>query len=356
MIRLLRAAARRITKRIPFSMYRFLGRNEVVSLTYHVVSPARLPHICHLLSYKTPKAFEQDLLYLGSQYHLLHYDELLAGWDGRARIPANSAVLTFDDGYAECFSWVRPLLLKHNIPCIFFVTTGWIDNHRLFYRNKVSLCIDKLKSLDDLAWRDASRRFQLAFGRRFDDCQCACQWLKSLEIDGETMIDEACDLLALDLEHFLHGQHPYLTLEQIRQLTADGFTVGSHTSSHAKLPLLDKRRAAEEILESSELVREWTGQQYVPFAFPYNADEVDSDFLHHVLARGKFIRLLFGQHRRPAEGIPVVRRMVVDPPLPSGKKSNAPVLLQRAYREALRHDGVWNTLKSCFSSDSRGLC
>ncbi len=32
-------------------------------------------------------------------------------------------VLTFDDGYAECYSIVAPLLKKYNISCIFFIIT-----------------------------------------------------------------------------------------------------------------------------------------------------------------------------------------------------------------------------------------
>jgi hypothetical protein len=57
---------------------RLLSPRPLVSVFYHVVSAARLPHVSALYSYKTPEAFERDLLFLKSNYALVTHEQVVA--------------------------------------------------------------------------------------------------------------------------------------------------------------------------------------------------------------------------------------------------------------------------------------
>src|SRR3972149_8777146 len=134
-----------IIESLPLIFYRLAMRRGVIGINYHVVCDKHLPHIKHIQPYKSTKMFEADLVYLKKHYSVVSYQDCVEHDDFRkARSVGNSIILTFDDGYSECFSVVRPLLKRHNIPCIFFVITDTIDNRVLMYRNKISLCIEQL--------------------------------------------------------------------------------------------------------------------------------------------------------------------------------------------------------------------
>src|SRR3954453_10748381 len=131
---------------IPLQAYRRIIPRELVGFVYHLVSEQAGPHIRHLYSSKTPEMFEQDLSYLSEIFALPRYDQLFG--DLRpTREKKDAAFVTFDDGLAECGSIVGPILVKHRVPCTFFLVTGCIDNRHMMYRHKVSLCISKILDL-----------------------------------------------------------------------------------------------------------------------------------------------------------------------------------------------------------------
>jgi len=124
----------KMTRYVPFSVLKFMLRSKVIGLCYHVVSDKPLLHIKHIYPYKTPEMFEDDLVFLKQNYYLLSYEQLLEQYHLSKPLNPNSIFLSFDDGHSECFSIARPLLLKHEIPCMFFITTDFIDNRNMFYK------------------------------------------------------------------------------------------------------------------------------------------------------------------------------------------------------------------------------
>ncbi|MEK7183986.1 MAG: polysaccharide deacetylase family protein [Patescibacteria group bacterium] len=60
-------------------------------------------------------------------------------------IPANSIMLTFDDGYADFYNTALPLLLERNMTATTFVVSGFLndDNHRYLTREQVRSLADQ---------------------------------------------------------------------------------------------------------------------------------------------------------------------------------------------------------------------
>lgn len=98
----------RIAHRIPLLVYRVMFARKIVGLYYHVISDEPLAHIRHLYTFKTVAMFEGDLAYLKRHYHPISYEQLLEHVQGGKRLPVNALLLTFDDGFSQCFSVVRP--------------------------------------------------------------------------------------------------------------------------------------------------------------------------------------------------------------------------------------------------------
>lgn len=72
----------------------------------------------------TPEAFEAQLRFLvHGGWRVISLAELAEFLEGRLALPAQSVVLSFDDGHASAWQFAYPLLRKYGVPATFFVTT-----------------------------------------------------------------------------------------------------------------------------------------------------------------------------------------------------------------------------------------
>ena len=161
--------ARQIAPHIPLAAFRRLFPRSPIGFFYHAVSDEPLPHVRHLYPHKSTAEFEQDILYLKQHFTLVGYPMLceLAKISKQSTriptLPTNAAFLSFDDGFVECYTVVRPILLKHNIPCLFFLATDWIDNQAMYYRGKMSLAIEAMAALNEEAQTDVLQKINQTF-------------------------------------------------------------------------------------------------------------------------------------------------------------------------------------------------
>lgn len=114
-----------LKKRLWSSLTRFPRlpgwRERVVVLCYHSVHPSG-----SFPSATPPELFEQHMRWLHEECEVIPFARAWQerGRDNRAR-PA--VAVTFDDGFADNFTYALSTLLRFEIPATFFVTTGIID-------------------------------------------------------------------------------------------------------------------------------------------------------------------------------------------------------------------------------------
>lgn len=145
--RSLLALASATTPRLPLALYTRILPRAPIGFFYHVISDDPLPHIRHLYPFKSTAEFELDLQWLKQHTQLVDYNALATHASTGQPLPANAAYISFDDGFRECYETVQPLLLKHNVPGLFFLTTSWLDNQDLFFRSRISLALNALANL-----------------------------------------------------------------------------------------------------------------------------------------------------------------------------------------------------------------
>jgi len=161
------------------------------------------------------------------------------------------------------------------------------------------------------------------------------QWLKELRLPDEDTINEVCRILGVDWETFLGENQPYLTISQIQQMHAEGFTIGAHTITHRKLKDLSDAEIEEEIVESCLVIQEITGQEIVPFSFPHSAFGIDRSLLSYIRAMHSFVGLLFDTKGVRKDENFIVNRVWAEQPLtPERKLHSLPEVLRNAYQEA----------------------
>jgi peptidoglycan/xylan/chitin deacetylase (PgdA/CDA1 family) len=281
-----------------------------------MVADEPVPHLQHY-RYLSSAEFEADVCCLKDHFGFMGYDQLLERRLRGSSVRDNRALITFDDGFAQCASVVRPILLRHSAPCIFFVTTDLIDNRVMFRESQASLCIDEIcrqpvvvieKLLGELGL-DAqllSPSMHPSIGMNSTpinnisrepkppkELEALLHWLLNASPNEAGLVDRLTERLGIDTHAYLTKVEPYLTTRQIRQLQEDGFTIGAHSCSHRFLQNLPAAEAEREIVESCRIIRDLTGQPSVPFAFPLSGVGLDRAWLASIRQRNDFIGLFF---------------------------------------------------------------
>jgi peptidoglycan/xylan/chitin deacetylase (PgdA/CDA1 family) len=329
-----RGLAKGLRRKMPLALYPSFIPRDVIGLFYHSISDARLPHVQHLYPPEPVARFEAALVYIKKNYNVVTDSQVEAARTSGKALPARALHLSFDDGFAECYTVARPLLLKHNLPCTFFITSGWVGNQRMFYRNKASLCIEQMRSLE----RDAAKMVITSVNNALDlnlpDAAAFEKWIKTLDAADEGVIDMTAKMLGVDVKQYLADRQPYMTAEQIAQLHADGFTVGAHTVRHAKLSSLSAEDAEREIVDSARAVQEITGQQRVPFSFPYSGTGMDRRLLADIRQRSPFLGLFYDTMDMNEDEPFIVNRIWAEKSAyrTAGAATNVPALIHAAYR------------------------
>jgi peptidoglycan/xylan/chitin deacetylase (PgdA/CDA1 family) len=329
---------------VPLRIYKKFGNNRFFSFFYHVVSSKPLPHIIHLYPQRPIELFENDLGYLANHFEILSYNDIEQGKHQKSI--KDCAFLSFDDGFSECYTIVRPLLLKFGIPCTFFLATDFIDNRGMYYRNKLSILLDRFNRISSNETVELIEEIGRLCNRIFVNRDDFIRWLKSTSDDAS--IDQICDLIGVNISQYLAENKPYLTTDQIRTLIHDGFSFGAHSKSHHKLGTLAPSLVETEILESCQFVKEITGQNKIPFSFPNSGEGLSRDYLKSLMESHPYVGLFFDTKGIRRDREYVLNRIWVEAPKfnPGGNKS-LPDVLKLAYQE--------NAIKTIISRRTRDI-
>jgi peptidoglycan/xylan/chitin deacetylase (PgdA/CDA1 family) len=215
------------------------------------------------------KTFETHLKYFKTYFHLVSLEDY---YQQRFRDDRFNICITFDDGFANNYTHVLPLLEKYQAPAAFFITgireAGydilWNDfmgmlhkygpatldyNGQIFRKNRHGKYV---------TMADGHSLTALLQAGGFEDKAAIMRTLHSLVPFRESGISP---------DYWLQ-----MTPEQIAALAASPFaTIGSHGYYHndlAKVPLAD---AATEMLQSKKYLEQVSGRPVKAIAFPYGS-------------------------------------------------------------------------------------
>ena len=333
----------RLCQFVPVGLWQRIFPEPTLCLCYHMVSDTKVAHVKHYGFLGTAE-FERDLQDLESRFAYVSYEQIVERRLGLESGPNTSVCLTFDDGFAECVSVVRPILLRHGATCIFFIVTDLIDNHAVFLETRASLCVDAIlrhpvDAVEGIV-RDLGLEARLLTAenahrgtvpaqmaqqwRKFDPrLRSLLIWLLTIRSADADLLDQLSRRLDVNAAEYVDKFKPYLSTEQILQLRSDGFVIGAHSCSHRRLQDLPVEEAEREIVESCRVIQELTGQASVPFAFPYFGGGLDRLWLAKLRERHPFIGLFFDTQ---------------------GLRRDAPFVVQRVFGERIEETGLIDRL------------
>jgi len=241
-------------------------RRHLLVLAYHgVVAKRQKDHLRYGTTVSAAE-FDQHLTELRKHFHPIGQAELTAWYEGQTTLPDNAVLTTFDDGYRNNLTLAAPILKSHGIPCIFHVATGYIGTPRMLWTTELPLRVQRwpytfVPAPDGklpMPRKEGDRR-QLAY-RLKEQCkrlswEALQQYLDRLR-QPEMELEEDPDL------------YRFMTWDEVRELRAQGFAIGSHTVEHPILSQVSSEQLQFELMESKRRIERETGSPCEALAYP----------------------------------------------------------------------------------------
>ncbi len=242
-------------------------------IMYHYVRDlpyTRYPDIKGL----TVSLFREQIAYLQKHYHFVRAQDLIAAIYEEKPLPENAVWLTFDDGYADHYQNVFPILDELGIEGAFFVPVKAIQEHKVLDVNKIHFILASVKDIQALLkdmyhlldqYRETYRLepndyyFQkLAVSNRFDTKEIIfVKRLLQVELPEKLrniITDNLFQRYVSDNESAF-AQELYLTEAQLRCMVRHGMYVGSHGYGHYWLDSLPPEKQAVEVDKGLEFLK-----------------------------------------------------------------------------------------------------
>lgn len=262
----------------------------------HVVSNEILPHISEVYPYKNERQFEDDLevLLKYGKNHSLH--DVLEDYIKTGKTHQGSYILSFDDGFSEVFSTIAPILLKKGVNAIFFINPDFIDNHKLFYRNKISVLLSMIRYADIDKMKAISQALKCSI--EFEAIKKKMLAIHSAE---STELNSIESILAFNETQYLNDYKPYLTSSQIQQLSAQGFLFGGHSMNHPYYNKISFEEQISQTIDSISWIHSLIQQDMKLFSFPHSDSFAQQAFFNHLKSCKYNPNVLFGTQNMKTE-------------------------------------------------------
>lgn len=274
--------------------------NDICVPCYHAVSDIPPDHIKHLYPIVSTNKFEKDIDFLSKKFEFISPNELL-GYIDKKEIPKNKCILSFDDGYRECYDIIFPILKRKGIPAIFFIIKDFVDNNSLAHFNKVSLVLSNINE------SNSKKVIDILCGRNTYSGDVAAD-IRSLGFDQDYLLNEIAYEININFNHFLKENKPYLNSIQIKEMYKNGFGIGAHSINHQKFIELDRVHQRTQIIQSIDYIETLLCEPTRFFAFPYSSTGFDSELYK------EFPNLVFfDTHRKfQKSNTTIIQRFIMD--------------------------------------------
>jgi peptidoglycan/xylan/chitin deacetylase (PgdA/CDA1 family) len=250
------------------------ARRRLTIVMYHFVRDlerSRYPAIKGL----DTRRFVGQLDYVLAHYQVVRMEDVLAALDDPgAELPPRALLLTFDDGYADHYQTVFPILDRLGLQGSFFAPARAILERRVLDVNKIHFVLagaadptrvaaaleaqlDAFRGDHELA-STATYRARHAHANRWDPAEVIYvkrMLQKGLPEAVRAPIADALFRTFVTADEAAFAEELYLSLEQLRCMRRHGMHVGSHSHDHLWLDTLTETEQRRQVVASVDFLR-----------------------------------------------------------------------------------------------------
>ena len=232
--------------------------------------------------------FDKQIEFLSNNFNVVTMEQVIDAATNHGELPEKALLLTFDDGYADNYTFALPILEKYKVQGSFFIPGKTFAEHKLLNVNKIhhilaaadinELVEDLKKEMDyyrgkefDYAPTDELYQ-QYAVANRFD-----CGDIIFVKRILQTVLPErlrdtiSSKLFAkyIDISEEQLAYELYMTEDQVRTMKRHGMHIGIHGYDHYWLANLTEEELQRDISLALDTLDEFVDRKKWVMNYPY---------------------------------------------------------------------------------------
>lgn len=215
----------------------------------------------------SPQGFDEQMQYLMKWYQVISLDDLIEYLINRIPLPPYPALITFDDGYLDNYTNALPVLRKHDLPAIIFLTSGYISSRLPFYWDLACYCFNHSRKDSILFPNNQERKW----GSEIEKKKILQEWIETLKQLDETeklrWVNKLPEIMGVSIPENQY-QNMMLTWEHVREMKSMKIDFGAHTITHPILTRIPIEQVRKEVIGSKQKIEEELKHPVKSFAYP----------------------------------------------------------------------------------------
>jgi peptidoglycan/xylan/chitin deacetylase (PgdA/CDA1 family) len=246
--------------------------NPAVVLLYHRVTDLENDPQALAVS---PGNFYDQIALLKKHYNLLNVEEFTELLKHKKKIPRNTVIISFDDGYADNYLEALPILKTLNSQALFYITTSNLNtDHELWWDEleRIILNNNLLPKYAEIEINGRITRFPISnHVEKINTYNFLHPYLKYLlPQQRNKIIDGLRQLIGMKPQG--RESHRLLTNNELQQLSESSAAVlGAHTHNHPVLSIMPYDIQLQEIELSKNILEKIINKKVVHFSYPYGS-------------------------------------------------------------------------------------
>jgi peptidoglycan/xylan/chitin deacetylase (PgdA/CDA1 family) len=251
------------------------SNGKLTVLAYHRILDFNdnFPFDIDLIS-ATPKQFEDQLKHVSKFYNPIDIESVVECYKSNKKLPKNSVLVTFDDGFLDNYSNAFPLLKKYNVPATIFISTDYIGSDSTLWFDQLAFLIlsdDLNVSEDNPLFNFINQDSAVSKRKILETC------LEELKLVSNKERLNILDNLAKSNEVLIRKMpckefSSTLNWNQVNEMNDSLISFGSHTASHPILTRLNDDEKLLEMTSSKTVIEENLKQTIDTVAYPVGTD------------------------------------------------------------------------------------
>lgn len=252
--------------------------------------------------------FRKQIEFMKNNFNVVTMEQLIDAVEGKSELPPKALLLTFDDGYADNYTFALPVLEEFGVQGSFFIPGKTFTTHQLLDVNKIHYILasaDIYKLVDDVKkemdyyrgsefdYAPVSELYnEYAVANRFDlkETVFVKRMLQTVlpeklrNIISSNLFEKYVGVSEEQLAYEL-----YMTEEQIRTMKRHGMFIGCHGYDHYWLGNLSPEQMKQDISMALDTIDEFIDRKHWVMNFPYG--NYNQDVLDYIKEQGACVGL-----------------------------------------------------------------
>jgi len=212
--------------------------------------------------------FLAQMRWIKENFNILRESELLDIFDDKATLTGRNAMITFDDGYVDNYELAYPILSDLKIPATFFIPCNQIEGITPPWWDQISYLLKTSKKQTIL--------FQSTEFKISDDGEMNKQAINDIlrifktspVIDIPSLLKYLVKSCEAPLPELIDLSKQFMSWSQIKEVSSNNITIGSHTMNHNILANLNDNEQVSELKISKSVIESKIDRSIYSVAYP----------------------------------------------------------------------------------------